>query len=117
VNPTAGLDDFEKRKFLTLPGLELRPHNRPARSQSLYRLRYPGSLFKGMGWKYRIVTLLKHHIINQHGVEIKLQVMLKSSLDQGKWSSSEIIRREKIRVNNRKQDAWLLDSEWMPTQL
>jgi hypothetical protein len=40
VNPRAGLDDVEKRKFLTLPGLELRPLGRPARSQSLYRLRY-----------------------------------------------------------------------------
>jgi hypothetical protein len=28
---------------LTLPGLELRPLGRPARSQTLYRLRYPGS--------------------------------------------------------------------------
>jgi hypothetical protein len=35
---------MEKRKFLTLPGLELPPLRRPARSQSLYRLRYPGSL-------------------------------------------------------------------------
>jgi hypothetical protein len=26
-----------------IPGLELRPLGRPARSQSLYRLRYPGS--------------------------------------------------------------------------
>jgi hypothetical protein len=42
VGPRAGLDDVEKRKFLTLPGLELRPLNRPTRSQSLYRLRYPG---------------------------------------------------------------------------
>jgi hypothetical protein len=25
VGPRAGLDDLEKRKFLTLPGLELRP--------------------------------------------------------------------------------------------
>jgi hypothetical protein len=41
--PRAGLDDVEKGKFLTLPGLELRPLRRPARSQSLYRLRYPGS--------------------------------------------------------------------------
>jgi hypothetical protein len=31
-------------KFLTLPGLELRPLGRPARSQSLCRLRYPCSL-------------------------------------------------------------------------
>jgi hypothetical protein len=30
----AGLDDVEKGKFLTLPGLELRPFGRPARSQS-----------------------------------------------------------------------------------
>jgi hypothetical protein len=28
---------------LALPGLEPRPLSRPARSQSLYRLRYPGS--------------------------------------------------------------------------
>jgi hypothetical protein len=34
VNPRAGLDDVEKRKVLTLPGLELRPLGRPARSQS-----------------------------------------------------------------------------------
>jgi hypothetical protein len=33
----------EKRKFLTLPGLEVRPLLRPARSQLLYRLRYRGS--------------------------------------------------------------------------
>jgi hypothetical protein len=33
----------EKRKFLTLPGLELWPLGRPARSQSLYRLCYRGS--------------------------------------------------------------------------
>jgi hypothetical protein len=43
VGPRAGLDDLEKRKFLTLPGLELRPLGRPARSQWLYRLSYPGT--------------------------------------------------------------------------
>jgi hypothetical protein len=43
VDPRAGLDDVEKRKFLTLPELELRPLDRPARNQSLYRLSYPGS--------------------------------------------------------------------------
>jgi hypothetical protein len=37
-----GLDDVEMWKFLTLPGLELRPLGRPARSQSLYRLSYSG---------------------------------------------------------------------------
>jgi hypothetical protein len=43
VGPRTDLDDVEKRKFLTLPGLELRPLGRPARSQSLYRLRFSGS--------------------------------------------------------------------------
>jgi hypothetical protein len=47
VNPRAGLDDVEKRKFLTLPGLELSFLGRPARSQSLYRLPYPGSQRNG----------------------------------------------------------------------
>jgi hypothetical protein len=32
ADPRAGLDDVEKRKFLTVPGLELRPLGRPARS-------------------------------------------------------------------------------------
>jgi hypothetical protein len=36
VGPRTGLDNVEKRKFLTLPGLELRPLGRSARSQSLY---------------------------------------------------------------------------------
>jgi hypothetical protein len=35
VDPRAGLDDVENRKFFTLPGLELRPLGRPARSQSI----------------------------------------------------------------------------------
>jgi hypothetical protein len=43
VDPRVGLDDLEKRKFLTLPELELRLLSRPARSQSLYQLRHPGS--------------------------------------------------------------------------
>jgi hypothetical protein len=40
VDPRAGLNDMEKRKFLTLPGLKPRLLGRPARSQSLYRLHY-----------------------------------------------------------------------------
>jgi hypothetical protein len=43
VDPSADLNNVEKRTFLILPGRELRPLGRPARSQSLYRLRYPGS--------------------------------------------------------------------------
>jgi hypothetical protein len=44
VDPRADLEEMKKGKLLTLPGLELRHIGRPARSQSLYRLRYPGSL-------------------------------------------------------------------------
>jgi hypothetical protein len=36
-----GLDDMEKRKLLTRPGLKFRPVDRPARKQSLHRPRYP----------------------------------------------------------------------------
>jgi hypothetical protein len=40
VDTRAGLENLEKRKFLTLPGLEFLPLGRPASSQSLYRLSY-----------------------------------------------------------------------------
>jgi hypothetical protein len=40
MDPRAGLDDVEKRKFLPPPALELRPLGRPFRSESLYRLSY-----------------------------------------------------------------------------
>jgi hypothetical protein len=43
VDPIGGLDSLEERKFFTLPGLELLPLSRPARNQSLYRLRHTGS--------------------------------------------------------------------------
>jgi hypothetical protein len=50
VGPRTGLDDVEKRKFLPLPELELRPLGSPPRSQSLYRLRFPSSfLFTDTG--------------------------------------------------------------------
>jgi hypothetical protein len=41
VDPSVDLDDGEKRKFVTLPGFELRPLGRPARRQSLYRYTIP----------------------------------------------------------------------------
>jgi hypothetical protein len=46
VGPRAGMDDGEKRKFLPPLGIELRPLDCSARSQSIYRLRYPGSNIK-----------------------------------------------------------------------
>jgi hypothetical protein len=70
VDPRAGIDDVEKRIFLTLPGLELRPLGRPASSQSLYRLRYSapdriGRLCKEIKTKKTHLTLLsKCKILN-----------------------------------------------------
>jgi hypothetical protein len=43
VGPRVGVHDVEKRKFLTLPGLDFRHLGRPARIQSLYRLSHPCS--------------------------------------------------------------------------
>jgi hypothetical protein len=42
VGPRTVLEDLERRKILPLPRLELRHLGRRVRSQSLYRLRYPG---------------------------------------------------------------------------
>jgi hypothetical protein len=42
VGPHSQTGPHGKLKFLTLPGLEPRSLDRPARSQSLYRLRYSG---------------------------------------------------------------------------
>jgi hypothetical protein len=53
VGLRAGLDDMEKIKFLPLLGLELQPLGRPARSQSLYRLRYPGSIARPRAYKMK----------------------------------------------------------------
>jgi hypothetical protein len=47
VSPRTDRHSVENSKLLTLPGLELRPLGRPARSQSLYRLPYPGSYLQG----------------------------------------------------------------------
>jgi hypothetical protein len=46
VDPRAGLDDMKSKKFLTPPRLELQLLGRPASSQSLYLLRYPGSVLQ-----------------------------------------------------------------------
>jgi hypothetical protein len=52
VGPRGGLDDFEKRKFLTLPGLKLRTLGLPARSQLLYRLRHPCNWCEGRQFQW-----------------------------------------------------------------
>jgi hypothetical protein len=55
VSPRTDLDDVETRKLLPLPGPKLRPIGRPARSQSLYRLSYPGSCDQHKGyWNFTL---------------------------------------------------------------
>jgi hypothetical protein len=73
VDPRADLDDVEKRKFLTISGLELRPLGRPARSQLLYRLRYRGGGMEltthlQLVSRSRMVYLYLYSPIRLHGV-------------------------------------------------
>jgi hypothetical protein len=64
LGPSASMDDVEKRKWLTLPGLELWTHSRPAHSQSLYRLRYQPIRFQS-----RNSAMMKNfQSINAHAV-------------------------------------------------
>jgi hypothetical protein len=67
VVPTASLDDMERRKFLTLPGLELLPLCPPAHSQSLYRLRHPGSQNV-----IKVITIMRNLINRIWGVQMNL---------------------------------------------
>jgi hypothetical protein len=67
VDFIAGVDDLEKT-FLTPPGLELRPLGRPARSYSLYRLRYPGS--KKFQWTNKSYFFLVGKSICVQGVMV-----------------------------------------------
>jgi hypothetical protein len=58
VGPRAGLDDVEKRKFLTVLGLEHLPLVHPAHDQLLYRLHYPGSPLMHIGKKEKSKAIL-----------------------------------------------------------
>jgi hypothetical protein len=56
VDPRARLDDVEKILYPT--GTRIRPLGHPARRQSLYRLRYPGSLF----WSLTLLKLSGNYV-------------------------------------------------------
>jgi hypothetical protein len=58
VDPRTDLDDMEKRKLLTPPGLELRHLGSPAHGQSLYRLRSPSSYRAAQTQKKRTETTM-----------------------------------------------------------
>jgi hypothetical protein len=57
VDLRVGLADMQKWKFLPPPGAELRPLGRPARSQLLYRLSYPGAPLMWYVIKQNFITI------------------------------------------------------------
>jgi hypothetical protein len=75
-SPRAGLDDVEKRKFLTLSGLELRTLGRQARSQSLCWLRYPGSFQLGFMTKNLLVLFVFHMGSTCHALYILFALVI-----------------------------------------
>jgi hypothetical protein len=82
VDPRAGLDDVEKRKILTLPGLELRSLGRPARNQSLYRPRYPDS---GKVKLFLCLTNLALRHEGVWGVDVQIYNFLTSAVVGTEW--------------------------------
>jgi hypothetical protein len=79
VGLRASLDDVKKRKFLILPGLELRPLGHPARSK-LYRLRYPATcpyLFE-MHFNIILPCMLRTSTISVSGFPNKVFVRVSS---------------------------------------
>jgi hypothetical protein len=61
VDSRTCLDDVENRKISPLKGLELRPLCRPARSQSLYRLRYPSVFLKKKSEENKLSVNSNHY--------------------------------------------------------
>jgi hypothetical protein len=51
VDPRAGLNDVEKRKFLILQGLKLRPLGRPARTSRYIDCAIPAHMHIEFSWK------------------------------------------------------------------
>jgi hypothetical protein len=100
-----GLGYIEKRKFLTLPGLKLRPHCLSARSQSLYRLSYPGSyvecniLYKEDGLILIICACCLWEMVLNVGLEVSF----------GNMQESKGIREKAREVNIMK--AYITNSE------
>jgi hypothetical protein len=73
--PRAGLDAAEKRKCLTLPGLDLQSLGDPALSQLLYRLSYldrylnfEGTALKPEDGGSRVIRNVGNSLPKQHGV-------------------------------------------------
>jgi hypothetical protein len=73
VDHRASVDDAEKRKFLTLRGLKLRPLCLLARRQSLYRLRYRSYLLLELNKKERLWKTFKQNFVKIDHMDLKLK--------------------------------------------
>jgi hypothetical protein len=80
-------------KFLTLSGLELWPLSRPARSQSLYHLHYPGFLPSYIGFFFKCVTEVKQQKFIWIVFSYKLPLSLLSENLRLWWLDSDACRR------------------------
>jgi hypothetical protein len=69
------LDDRRKRKFLTLPGLELRPLDSPAHSQSVYGLHVS---------YYMWFNTLENKLIKEINI---VKILIKQTI----WSSKDLV--------------------------
>jgi hypothetical protein len=108
VGPRAGLDDVDKRKFLTLPGLELQPLRHPVRSQSLYLLRYPGSLRRTVSQLISTQVDLsvlfgtsRHWVVNKETLSLSFRKLIV-------WILFSVISRMRVayRIPQQRQVLW-----------
>jgi hypothetical protein len=87
MDPRASLNDKETRKLLFLAGFEPRSLGRPARSQSRYRLSYPGSYFTAVRMECVIYGL------DDRGVGVRIPVrarLFPSPCPDRLWGQSPI---------------------------
>jgi hypothetical protein len=105
VDPRASLDHVEKRKFLTLQGFELRPLGRPASSQSLYRLCYPGS------YKAIIYNSEREIMASQNSSSGSI---LQQQISQGKVNTEWVGVAIRLRFKNGMGSAQILAGHRLP---
>jgi hypothetical protein len=110
VDPRPGLDDVEKRTFLTLPGLELRSLGRPARSQyGVIQIPYFAALFIGCRVKSReelhgIVSKPMHLLSSpppQYSPPIYVMRRKLATLMVGEGTNRKIFKWGRTKPNNK----------------
>jgi hypothetical protein len=75
VDPTAGLDNVQKTKFLTLPGLELRPLGHPARSRSLSRPKFRSRTRKRFEVSTAMSVKISKSLLGRDAVDVSVEYL------------------------------------------